>query len=102
MCPLPCIDKLTPPFTLFHSSILSSLSARYDEPSLLKDIEKRLGRPIPTMAPDLSLPEEIAAKMVRRRVETFACTSFTRGNGCSLSCEHTGWHRLLSVRFLPN
>ncbi|GAB4816240.1 hypothetical protein N2152v2_003286 [Parachlorella kessleri] len=35
----------------------------YDEQELLKDIEKRLSRPIPALAADLSLPPHIAEKL---------------------------------------
>lgn len=49
--------------TLIFCLCTSLSPTRYDEPGLLKAVEERLGRPVARLAPDLSLPPDMAARM---------------------------------------
>ncbi|KAL4449436.1 hypothetical protein ABPG77_007080 [Micractinium sp. CCAP 211/92] len=55
----------------------------YDEAQLLQDIEKRLSRPIPALAADLSLPPEIAARVAGGGGGTTPQYGQQRGGGVS-------------------
>ncbi|KAI7842747.1 hypothetical protein COHA_003675 [Chlorella ohadii] len=57
----------------------------YDEPQLLQDVEKRLTRPIPALAADLSLPAEIAARVAGTQAGSGGATQYgqQRGGGVS-------------------
>lgn len=45
------------------NALLCVTCVRYDEPQLLKEVEKRLGASIPSLAEDLSLPPELQARL---------------------------------------
>lgn len=45
------------------AAVAAATAARYDEPGLLQEVEKRLGASIPSLAEDLSLPPELQARL---------------------------------------
>ena len=58
-----------------------------DEGGLLKDIEGRLSHPIPALAPDLSLPADIAARVAGTQAGIGGAAQYGQQRGGGVSAE---------------